>query len=196
MIDLRSHEHPAPVHDAEPRHAQRLRGAAILLASLAAVGVFVWRTHQDPPLPSQVATQLQVVAEVGLAEHTTVTATCTRTDDHDYTCRLRDAAGRYGYATVSYLGSTQREHAVAWSFPIAADGTVTTSFDPRQDIRSAIHESLSETAQALGRPDLVNAITCVPESHHYRCTPHAPVVTMMLSHNNSDHYGLTYRIAV
>jgi hypothetical protein len=191
VIDFHAHEQPAPVHaEAEPRRSPLW--PVILLASLAAVGVFVWWAHQDPPLPSPVATRLQVVAQVGQAAHTTVTAACTQTDDHDYTCRLRDAAGRYGYATVSYVVATHREHAVAWSFPVAADGTVTTSFDPSQDVRTAVYESLSETGAALGRPDLVNAITC----HAYRCTAHSPVVAVTLSHNSSDHYGLTYRVAV
>jgi hypothetical protein len=39
-----------------------------------------------------------VAAQVGQAERTTVTAQCTVPDEDGYTCRLRDAAGRYGYA--------------------------------------------------------------------------------------------------
>ena len=179
-------------------------GAAVIALTI----VLVTAATRDP-LSSRNEAQHQVAAQVAAAENTTVTATCTEPDSHGYACRLRDRAGRYGYAATGYyqvsqgdgeFASSHHEGLMTWGFPVAADGTVTTSFDvrPPSDVSASVSRSLLLTGDALGRTDLLTTIDCAPPhlGMDYQCTAHAPVLSVRLAHGSGTHYDLTYRVAV
>lgn len=185
------------------------------LVVLAAIGLAVglWRLSQ-PSLPDQQEAQRDVASEVGQAEHTAVTAVCTVPDSDGYTCRLRDTAGRYGYATTFFFTSddysgparsyvTTRYGETAWGFPMNADGTGTMTLNaaPPGDLATSVSGALEMIGSALGRPDLLSlygAIDCgePADTGVTTCTVRAPVLSATVRPLDGYRYQLTYRVAL
>ncbi|MFL6118443.1 hypothetical protein [Actinophytocola sp.] len=184
------------------------RGLAVLTAVGIAVGIWSLAT---PSLPSQHEAEQDVASGVGREEHTTVTAHCTVPDDSGYTCRLRDAAGRYGYSSTFFHDErrannsriTTRYGMTTWSFPLNADGTGTTTLDaaPPRDLKSAIFGVLMMVSGATGQPDaysLYGAIDCgdYVTREATACTVRAPVLSATVRVVDGYEYELTYRVAL
>lgn len=185
------------------------------LLVLPAVGLVVglWRLSQ-PPLPDQQEAERDVASEVGQAAHTAVTAACTAPDSSGYTCRLRDAAGRYGYATTFFFTShddsgpddtyvTTRYGETAWDFPLNADGTGTMTLNaaPPGDLATSVAGALETIGSSLGTPDLLSlygAIDCgePADTGVTACTVRAPVLSATVRPLADHRYQLTYRVAL
>jgi hypothetical protein len=184
----------------------------VVLAAVG-VGVGVWRLSQ-PPLPDQQEAQHDVAATVGRAEHTTVTAVCTVPDDDGYTCRLRDAAGRYGYSDTIFVTTdnatnpdddeyvTTRDGETIWGFPLNADGTGTMTLDatPPRNLATSIAGALEMIGSSLRHSDpagLFGAIDCAQpiSGGATSCTVRAPVESAILRALGDDRFQLTYRVA-
>lgn len=196
-------EVPTPWH--ETRWA---RGLAVLVAVGIAVGI--WAVNQ-PSLPDQREAEQAVAADVGRSEHTTVTATCTVPHDSGYTCRLRDAAGRYGYSITTfhedspptYRRITTRYGLTTWDFPLDADGRGTTTLDvtPPRDLSLSITAVLLMISGSIGEDSafsLQGAIDCADPvaGEVTTCTVRAPVRSASVRVSGENEYLLTYRVAL
>ncbi|WEP00511.1 hypothetical protein A6P39_011910 [Streptomyces sp. FXJ1.172] len=77
-----------------------------LAVFLAVIGLIIGFWQWTNSYPDQQQAQQDVESGVGQAENTTVTAVCTVPDKNGYTCRLRDAAGRYGYSITTFASGS------------------------------------------------------------------------------------------
>lgn len=185
------------------------RGLAVLGAVGLAVGL--WSLTR-PSLPDQREVEQEVASGVGEAENTTVTANCTVPDDTGYTCRLRDAAGRYGHSITTFHEehsqgfrhtTTTRYGRTSWDFPLDADGTGTKTLDasPPRDLSLTISGVLMMISGTLGEPEwfsLHGAIDCGDEviSDVTTCAVRAPVLSATVRPLGDHKYELTYRVAL
>lgn len=184
------------------------RGLMVLVAVGLAIG-FWWVGR--PSLPDRQEAEHDTESGVGDAEHTTVTATCTEPEDTGYTCRLRDAAGRYGYSITTfhndspptYKRITTRYGLTVWDFPLNADGTGTKTLDttPPRDLSASVSTVLLMLSGSLGQPDafsLYGAIDCggPVTGEVTTCTVRAPVRSAAVRETGENEYELTYRVTL
>jgi hypothetical protein len=186
---------------------QRWIRAPLLLIPLALGFGFWWLTR--PQLPTQQEAQQEVATQVGQREHTTVTATCTEPQDSGYSCTLRDAAGRYGYAITTFTKNKSNnryghkwDSTTIWEFPLNADGTGTKTLDtsPPRDLSLALTAAASAIGNSIGRnfPDMYGAIKCGDRvtSEVTMCAVRAPLLSATIQALGDNKYQLTYRVAL
>lgn len=190
-----------------------------LAVFLAVIGLTIafWQWINSDSYPSRQQAQQDVESGVGQAENTTVTAVCTVPDKNGYTCRLRDAAGRYGYSISVFASgsstsgphsrfSATRHSETTWGFPLDADGTGTQSLDasPPRDLSLDITAAVQMIGGALGHSnmlDLFGAIDCGDDPDPTAaavttCTVRAPIQSATLRSLGNDKYQLDYRVTL
>lgn len=187
-----------------------------LAGSLAALGLIFacLRCSTSDSYPDRQQAQQEVESGVGQAENTTVTAVCTVPDKNGYTCQLRDAAGRYGYALTTFAGGSgtpgphsrfgpTRHSDTTWGFPLNADGTGTQTLDtsPPRDLSLGVTAAVQMVGDALGSDllDLFDAVKCGDDPAPTAvtdCAVRAPFLSATLRPLGNNTYQFAYRVSL
>jgi hypothetical protein len=136
-------------------------GGLLALAVSVAVGLAGWWLTRPAPLPTKEQAAARMAQAIGQRERTAVAAVCEVPTKDGFSCRLRDAAGRYGYAITSFqeeslgdplYGEQRRRWFASWDFPIDSDGRLTSDFDtaPPWDLPTRLTGILLLAGRAVG----------------------------------------------
>lgn len=161
---------------------------------------------ESPPLPSRQEAQDRTASEVGLSEHRSVNALCSEPTKSGYHCRLRDSAGRYGYALGGFdtevtgdrrFERVRRNWSLSWDFPIDSDGRLTATLDttPPRELDTLIFGTLLLASNALIEDLGAGRVECPePEvGHSQACTVLDPAVRQATVEHVE---GTTYKLVV